>query len=439
MGIKSTSGPGAVDAQDARVTQFGEQIFAQPTVDLYLQGEYLPDELRTTVAQTDGSDLVGASVTNQGDVYQIDSGTGSGESVKVESNRTLNYAFGKEADWSAMTFRDDVDKVVDDQVYRFGAFTNESGLFFEETADELRAVVRQNSTDRVLTDISTSEPYIKDGIFDLFKAKLTRPRIWFIRFAHYGAGKVIFGTRESLRINPRNPGQVEQRALVYQPTEDPTLESPGRLYMETANLPTRFEIDNGGTTPSSAAVYQVGDSQLSLLGGDPKRSRQISEVVRDVTVTGGTTEPVVAIRPKATFKGLDNNANVEVDQLEIRVDSDGDNVEAWIEIGADVTAGTFQDGQYAFATAAEVATGSAVGELADGSVPTGDLAATSGTGGRADTIFGQAGGEGAGEFGSTSTASVDQPLGVEQAAVVFARAPDTATTFDIAVRRKESH
>jgi len=371
MSVKSTNGPGAIDRQDARVTQFGEQLAVSPTVGLYLQGEYLPDDLRTTVAQIDGSALVGASVTNEDDVFQIDSGTGSGESVKVESNRTLNYAPGKEADWSGLTYRDDGDKVGDDQVYRFGAFTDESGLFFEETADELRAVVRQNGTDRILTDLDpTSTPYIRDGIFDLFKSKLTRPRIWFIRFAHYGTGKVIFGTRESLRINPRNPGQVEQRALVYQPTEDPTLESPGRLYMETANLPTRFEVDNGGSTPSSSAIYQVGDSQISLLGGDPKRSRQISEVVRDVSVSGGTTEPVVAIQPKATFKGLDNNANVEIDQLEVRVDSGGDNVEVWVEIGADVTAGTFQDGQYAFATAAGIGTGIGIATATLGTIVT---------------------------------------------------------------------
>lgn len=443
MTMLSGTGRGGQDRlsrQDARVTQFGEQVVANASVDLYLQGEYLPDDLRTTVAQTDGSPLGSATVTNADDVVQITSGTVSGESVKMESNRTLNYAPGEEADWSGMWYRDAADAVVDNQTALFGPYTNDNGLFFRETADGLEAVLRRKGTDRVLSDIdSTSVPYLENGSFDLFSSKLSRPRIWFIRFSHYGAGKVIFGTRESVLIDPRNPGATEQIALIYQPSEDPNLEDPAKLYMQTANLPSRFEIQNGGSTPSQSATYFVGDSQISLYGDDPKRARQISEVFRDVTVAGGATEAVAAIRPKATFKGLPNNANVEIDQIEVRVDSGTDNVELWVEIGADVTAGTFQDGTYSFSTASEVATGSVVGELADGTTPTGDLAATAYRGGRADTVFGQSGGAGAGSFGSSSTADVDQPLGVEQAAAVFAYAPDASTTFDVAIRRKESH
>lgn len=426
---------GQLERQDVQVSQFGGLHTTQRVVEAYLQGQYSPTDLRETVAQIDGSDLSGASVTGSASqispsgLLEIDSGTVAGESVKVESNRALDYAPGNIAEFSGLIFRDS--GPTGDQVLRFGAFTDEDGVFFEETADELRAVIRDGSggsvTDRVL---GASDTAVMDGILSLQKPLLAHTRIWVIRFSHYGAGKVIFGTRESHRINPRDPGRTRQTFLTYDATKDEL----DRMYMRTANLPMRIEIDNDPadtTSPSSSLTAYAGDRQLALYGDQPKQARQLVQQYSGLTANADSPTEVCAIRPQSRHAGVPNGVNVTLESIEITVDGGTSPVRFWTEVGPDIATGTFDDSGYSGQqSAAEIGLGAPQ--------TNGDIDATVGTG----IDIQPAGTVAVGTQGSSPSASgessSDTPLGAEQPAVLWAEGQGGSSSFDLTLKWRES-
>jgi len=422
--------------QDAQVTQFGDQRVVTRSVQLYLQGQHSPSDLRETTAQIDGAALDGASATRSADqanpsgVAILDSGTNADDSIKVESNRTLDYAPNDVADFSCWIQRDS--GPVDKLILRYGVFSDEDGLFFEETVDELKAVIRDGSGGSVTdTVLRASEDAVKDGVIDTKKSLLGSGRIWFIRFSHYGAGKVIFGTRESLRIDTRDPEFTEQIFLTYSPTKDEL----DRLYMRTANLPARVEIDNDpddATAPSSALSVKLGDRQLSVFGDSPKQPRELHQQFVDLTAQGGTPTVACAIRPVDQFEGMPNGINITIEEVEITVDGGTNPVRFWLEVGPTITAGDFDDSDYTGQqSAAEIGLGDVQAS--------GNITVTEGSGINVQP----AGTVPVGTQGSASAASgggrSQTPLGVKQSAVLWVEGQGGAATFDLTLKWKEGH
>lgn len=101
----------------------------------------------------------------------------------------------------------------DARVTQFGALETAQSrvqlyLQGQYSPDPLRETTKQidgsggSVTDTVL-DPSDDAVIEKNG--GLSKSLLGSPRIFFIRFSHYGSGKVVFGSRESTDINPQSP------------------------------------------------------------------------------------------------------------------------------------------------------------------------------------------------------------------------------------------
>lgn len=425
--------PRQLDRLDAQVTQFGDQRVVHRRVQTYLQSPYSPTPRRETVAQIDGSALNNASATgsasksNPDGLLTLDGGTTSGDSIKTESNRALDYAPNALGEFSEWVQRENAP--VDDVVHRFGLFTAEDGLFFEEDASGLRAVIRDGSggtvTDRVL---QASDAAVLDGKLQLAQALLSSGRIWFIRFSHYGGGKVLFGTRESERIDPDDPGKSERIFLAYDATKDEL----DRLYMRTANLPLRHEIDNGASSPSQAFTVNVGDRQLSLYGDESAQPRELQQQFTGLTAGNETDTVALAIRPQATFGGLPNSVNVTLTEVELTVEGGTNPVRFWFEVGPTVTGGDFNDSQYAgLQSAAEIGLGNAQ--------TNGNVTVTQDSG-----IRGQpAGTVPVGKQGSAPSAGgggrSDTALGIQQAAVLWVEGQGGAATFDVTLKWRESH
>jgi hypothetical protein len=75
------------------------------------------------------------------------------------------------------------------------------------------------------------------------------------------------------------------------------------VYMTTANLPVRYEIENVGVPASNGTFEPICSSVISEGGFEEERAYQFSDVSAALTVTT-TTTPLVAIRQKATFNSI---------------------------------------------------------------------------------------------------------------------------------------
>jgi hypothetical protein len=324
--------------QAAQVTQFGRLETSSPRIVLSIQGRYGVLPARETALQIDGSDLGSALTSTNAGTTQIDSGTVATESIRLESNEYLEYSPQSISEASSFIYRDT--GPTDDQVLRFGLLNSEDGLFFRETADALEMVIRKGGTDKTLDDFPAASVQKPNA---LTKDLLDDGRVWFIAFSYYGAGEVIFGTREPRDADIFDPGSNQTIYGVYFPTKDETNNGP---FMRTANLPSVVEIENdpeGSTSPSELTVY-TGERVIVEYDQRDTTRRKNTHLVGPLEVST-SREGLVAIRPASTFQGNINDVNVRiVDVLFDTTDLDQD-VEIWTTLGSEITA-TWTDSPY---------------------------------------------------------------------------------------------
>jgi len=332
---------GSLDRQRPEVTQIGEQVVAERKIQFYAQGRYAPDPVKESVQETSG-----ATVTSDVSTATLDSGTQSGGDARLETLQNLAYVPPNVYETTRLIQAPD--GVKDDQTLEWGLIRDDNGVFFRLTPNALELVIRDGFggtvTDRTLASIDSSATKL-----DVDKARdpelAEKARIWGVRGVFYGRGKIVFFTRDTPKTDVRDPGEIETILGVYDPVQDPDLDDP--TYTETINLPAAVRLQNNGTAPSSATSIKSGDTQIGVIGRSSQDFEPLFEREEDVSVADGDGQHLLmAIRPRTEFRGVDNDANIEINAIEFAVEGGTAPVRFWIERNITVDSGSFDDSQY---------------------------------------------------------------------------------------------
>lgn len=216
--------------------------------------------------------------------------TSSGSKAIRQSYRVFPYQPGKSLEVLA-TFVMDAGKTNLRQ--RVGYFNTANGVFFQVNGTTKSFVLRTNTSgspsDARTVDQADWNGDKLDGtgpsgiILDITKAQ-----ILYMDFEWLGVGSVRCGF------------VIDGEFIVCHTFNNAN--DIDKVYMQTAILPIRYEIENTGATASSSTLTQICSSVISEGGYDQK------SVLRWVRMTSATTvstdfEPLVSIRLKSTTLG----------------------------------------------------------------------------------------------------------------------------------------
>jgi hypothetical protein len=183
---------------------------------------------------------------------------------------------------------------------RIGYFDAANGIFFEQTSSGL-SVVRRTFTSGSAVDNSVAQADWNldkmdgDGLSG-HTIDVTKDQIFIIDLQWLGTGRARVGF-------------IISGAVVYchQFLAANVLTT---VYMTTANLPARYELENTGTAGSNTDLLQVCTSVSSEGGFDDERGiiHSAGNGATGIAVT--TRRPVFSIRSKATFNSITNRGSI---------------------------------------------------------------------------------------------------------------------------------
>jgi hypothetical protein len=217
--------------------------------------------------------------------------TASGDKVVRQSNRVFPYQPGKSLEVLA-TFVMNAGKTNLRQ--RVGYFNTDNGVFFQVSGTTNSFVLRTN-TSGTPSDVRTVNQADWNGDkLDGTGASgltldITKAQILYMDFEWLGVGSVRCG----FIIN----GQI----IICHTFNNAN--DIDKVYMTTAILPIRYEIENTGAAASASTLTQICSSVISEGGYDQKATPQWAR--RTTTLTGVSTTfvPIVSIRLKSTALG----------------------------------------------------------------------------------------------------------------------------------------
>lgn len=339
---------------DVQSTRYGELLTTERSPQFTIESQNGPQELRDYMAQVDDTPLGGADVTRSNGEILVKGGTVSGESVKLQTVQNGEYSSSKQAQASLGYRRPD--PPVDDVTHSWGAFNQTDGLGFREDSQGSSMFVRRRGSDRTVEEIKNAHPdAVFDGPADLDAIDKTQHYVYFVIYAWYGAGPVVWGYEKPERFDPTSPVRTSQVFAGYDPRRDPGLVGQ---YIDSPDMPVRVQIQNGGSSPSREMRSFVGGRQYALFGDTNPVRRALSQHFTFSGVSNGSYDPVVAIRPKSTFKGRENDVNLRImDDIDFAATGECDLA---AEFGADVSADNWNSSRYSGTdqSAFEIATAS---------------------------------------------------------------------------------
>lgn len=189
----------------------------------------------------------------------------------------------------------------------FGLHCEHDGLFFELTGSTF-SVVKRGYMSGTAQDTAYAQSVWNldrlDGTSGAMNPSghlldTSKINIYFLDFEFLGAGRVRFGVN------------IDGKPIYVH--EINHANSATQVYMSSANLPVRWEIENDGTG-SAASVTQVGTSVMSE-GGDREHGISFSIPRTSVLTTNNSASafPLIAIRQKTTHQ----HTNIELTQLTV--------------------------------------------------------------------------------------------------------------------------
>lgn len=214
--------------------------------------------------------------------------TTSGAKVVRETNKVFAYQPGKSLQILS-TFV--MDEAKDGLRQRVGYFNDENGVFLEQANTNVRFVVRSNITGTPNDTTVLQENWNIDPLDGTGPSKitldLTKAQIFFTDIEWLGVGSVRCG----FVINGR---LIHCHSFHHANIED-------SVYMTTACLPIRYEIENTAETDSASTLNQICSSVISEGGYELRgRPRTIGSSSLFDLPTAGTFYPVTSIRLKST-------------------------------------------------------------------------------------------------------------------------------------------
>lgn len=266
---------------------FGRLRIAQPYTLFDSQNRYEKDPHFSEETATGGTCTF---VTNQSSVALAVT-TSSGSKAVRQSFRVFPYQPGKSLMLLA-TFVMDAGKTNLRQ--RVGYFNTANGVFFQVNNTTKSFVLRTN-TSGTPSDVRTVDQADWNGDkLDGTGASgltldITKAQILYMDFEWLGVGSVRCGF-------------VINGTFIVCHTFN-NANDIDKVYMQTAILPVRYEIENTGATASASTLTQICASVISEGGYDQKSA--LRWVRRSAVLTGVTTSfvPIVSIRLKSTTLG----------------------------------------------------------------------------------------------------------------------------------------
>ena len=218
--------------------------------------------------------------------------TASGDKVTRQTRQYHRYQPGK-SQLVFCTFVMGAGQANTDQ--RVGYFDDNDGIFLELTGTTLQ-IVRRTSTSGSPVDNAVTQA--NWNINTLSSLDITKSQIFVIDLEWLGVG--------SVRCGFVIDGQI---IYVHQFKNANNLAS---VYMKTANLPVRFEIENTDTAAAGLTLSAICCSVISEGGFEESRGIPFSVSSGGTTVGVTTTArtPIVSIRPKATFNSIVNRGAI---------------------------------------------------------------------------------------------------------------------------------
>lgn len=228
----------------------------------------------------------GASVSylvNQSSA-SLNVGTASGEYVYRESYKVFTYQPGKSLQ-VLQTFVFNTAKTGLRQ--RAGYFSSQNGFYLEQDGSDVYLVKRSYISGMVSNTRVAQSDWNRDKLDGTGPSGITldlsKAQILFSEYEWLGVGSVIMG----FVVN----GNVIIAHQFNNANEIPS------VYITTATLPARYEIENTDTTASSSSMKQICVSVISN-GGYEKKSLQ--SIIRRTTgvslVAAGTFYPLISMR-----------------------------------------------------------------------------------------------------------------------------------------------
>lgn len=183
---------------------------------------------------------------------------------------------------------------------RLGYFDNNNGLFFQQDGTNLSVVRRTYASGATVDNEYTQANWNMDTLDGNGPSGITldtsKAHIFVIDMQWLGVGRIRFG--------------VVVDGMTYYCHEVVNANVLTEVYMTTANLPLRYEIENTGTTASETDLKQICATVQSEGGFDDAYgiTHSASNGVTPISVT--TRRPILTVRPKTTFNSITNRGTV---------------------------------------------------------------------------------------------------------------------------------
>lgn len=259
---------------------FGRLRASQPFTLFDSQNRYASDPAFDTSLTGSGTSTF---LTNEAAV-SMDVTTASGDKVIRQTKRYFPYQPGKSLS-ILTTFVMSAGKTNLRQ--RVGYFDTNNGVFLQRDGTELSFIIRTytggsvDDTRKVVQSSWNGDKLDGSGASGI-TLDTTKAQIMFMDFEWLGVG--------SVRV-----GFVIDGQYITAHTFDNANEVT-KVYMQTATLPLRLEIENTGTTASSSAMKQICSTVLSEGGYEQTSIENVARRTATLTGIGTTFVPLVSIR-----------------------------------------------------------------------------------------------------------------------------------------------
>lgn len=276
--IHIAEGRGNVNFYGAAVDAFGRARFSQPVTlfdskHIYAENDYFSSSTSGTATQT--------YLTNESSV-KLEIGTASGDKIIRETKRVFSYQPGKSLlILTTMVFAAPKANLRQ----RIGYFGTNNGIFLEQDGTTINMVKRSYVTGSVVDTKVAKSSWNGDKLDGTgpsgFTLDLTKSQIFWTDIEWLGVGSVRCGFI------------INGKYVICHTFHNANVNDA--VYMTSANLPLRAEIENTGATASSSFMKMVCATVISEGGYERKVLPSLVRMT-DVTSVGTSFEPLITVR-----------------------------------------------------------------------------------------------------------------------------------------------
>jgi hypothetical protein len=222
-------------------------------------------------------------------------GTASGDRATMTSRRYNRYQPGKS---QQIVYSGVIGASKSGVNQRIGYFDGENGVFFQQTGSGMQVVIRSKTSGSVVNTVIKQADWNLDKMDKSgpsgIELDFTKLQIFIIDFQWLGSGRVRFG------FGIRG-GVVYCHQELHANLFD-------TVYMTTAHLPLRFEIENVSTSASPTTMKQVCVAVSSEGGFDTTAITFGRSRLAAAGLSYPNAQAVLSIRPRALFNGITNRS-----------------------------------------------------------------------------------------------------------------------------------